>query len=359
MILDRDNWHEVYVVLSRNPLRTFLTAFGVFWGIFMLIVMLGSGKGLQNGVQADFGSYATNSMFIWAQGTSMPYKGLPANRYFELNNRDVEVLFDRIPEIQTIAPRTQLGGYGENTDISRNNIKGSFSVMGDVPELMEINPKKIKEGRFLNHFDVLEKRKVAVIGRRVKDVLFDLDEDALGQSISINGVYFTVIGVFDVFNEATSDEDEIETIFIPISTFQQAFNRGENIGWMSIMTKADAHIADIEDKVKSVLADQHSVHPDDKRAFGSWNMEKQFLKMQNLFTGINFLIWIVGIGTLLAGVIGISNIMLIVVKERTKEIGVRKALGAYPWSIISQIVLEAITLTSIAGYLGLIAGVAT
>ncbi|MBD80695.1 MAG: multidrug ABC transporter ATP-binding protein [Crocinitomicaceae bacterium] len=355
---DRDKWHEIWVVLTRNPLRTTLTAFGVFWGIFMLILMLGSGKGLENGVTTNFGSMATNSMFVWSQRTSVPYKGLPKGRSFSLKNEDVDILMDRIPEINVVAPRCQLGGYRGTQEIYRNNVTGSFQVMGDVPEFLEIKPVKILEGRFLNQRDVEDKRKIAIIGTRVRQVLFDQGEEAIGDFIRISGVYFKVVGVFGNINESQSNESELESIYVPISAFQQAFNYGDQVGWMSINTKKGQKVSDVEPKVIQVLAEQHMVSPDDKRAFGHWNVEKNFLKMNNLFIGINFLIWLVGTGTLLAGVIGISNIMLVVVKERTKEIGVRKAIGARPWTIISQIVSETVVLTAIAGYIGLVIGVA-
>ncbi|UTW60958.1 ABC transporter permease [bacterium SCSIO 12741] len=229
--------------------------------------------------------------------------------------------------------------------------------MGDVPELILINPRRVTEGRFLNPMDVDEKRKVVVIGQRVRDVLFERDEEAIGEYILISGVWFRVIGVFQNMNDNKADDGDLETIYTPISTYQQAFNIGDNIGWLSINTVDGVNVSSIEDKVFKVLAERHLVSPEDKRAFGHYNMEEGFLKMQNLFIGIRFLIWLVGIGTLLAGVIGISNIMLIVVKERTKEIGIRKAIGAPPLSIVSQIVAETLILTSVAGYVGLVVGV--
>ena len=354
---DRDKWHEIWVVLTRNPLRTSLTAFGVFWGIFMLMIMLGSGKGLENGINKSFGSYATNSMFIWSGRTSVAYKGLPKGRSFSLKNDDVAILKDRIPEINIVAPRCQLGVYRGAQEIYRNNITGSFQVMGDVPEFMIIKPQKMLEGRFINQRDLTDKRKVAIIGSRVKTVLFDRGEEAIGEFIRISGVYFKVVGVFGSMNESQNNESDLETIYVPISTFQQSFNYGDRVAWLSINTKEGHKVSDVEPKVIAVLSEQHMVSPNDKRAFGHWNIEKMFLKMSNLFTGINFLIWLVGSGTLLAGIIGISNIMLVVVKERTKEIGVRKAIGARPWAIISQIVSETVVLTAVAGYLGLVVGV--
>ena len=247
--------------------------------------------------------------------------------------------------------------YKRGEEIYRNNITGSFQVMGDVPEFMIIKPQKMLEGRFINQRDLTDKRKVAIIGSRVKAVLFDREEEAIGEFIRISGVYFKVVGVFGSMNESQNSESDLETIYVPISTFQQSFNYGDKVAWLSINTKKGYRVSDVEPKVITVLSEQHMVSPDDKRAFGHWNIEKMFLKMSNLFTGINFLIWLVGSGTLLAGIIGISNIMLVVVRERTKEIGVRKAIGARPWAIISQIVSETVVLTAVAGYLGLVVGV--
>jgi putative ABC transport system permease protein len=355
MSIDFESWNEVWAVLSRNKLRTALTAFGVFWGMFMLIIMLGSGKGLQNGVSKDFGTFATNSMFVWTQPTSKAYKGFGERRFFWLNNEDVQILKDRVPGIRIVAPRCQLGGYRSSNTIMRNNIKGDFAVMGDVPELLEINPKKIISGRFLNQTDIDERRKVAIIGQRVQEVLFVPGEQVLGEYIEINGVYFQVVGVFGNIDESTAGETDLETIYVPISTFQRVFNFGDRVGWLSINSAQGVRISELEPKVFAVLAERHQVHPEDKRAFGSWNMEKRFLQMENLFLGINFLIWLVGSGTLMAGVIGVSNIMLVVVKERTREFGIRKALGATPVAIIGQVMMEAFVLTAISGYLGLAA----
>lgn len=345
------------MTLSRNKLRTFLTALGVSWGIFMLIIMLGAGNGLQNGVMQGFGDFATNSVYVWTQRTSKPYKGLPSGRSFNFTNADIEILRRNVPEIDVLAPRNQLGGYDENFNVFYNNKSGSFEVYGDYPDFLKIQPKTITQGRFLNEKDLQGKRKTAVIGKRVQEVLFGKDEDPIGKFIQIYGVYFKVVGVFASSGTAHTGARETEAVFIPFSTFQNAFHYGNTVGWFAITAKPEFRASDVEQKVKDVLKPVHSVAPDDNRAFGSFNAEKEFSQMKGVFSGIRTLTIFVGGATLLAGVIGISNIMLIIIKERTKEIGIRRAIGATPGNIITQVMFESVILTFVAGYFGLVAGV--
>ena len=358
-MFSRDNWQEIFQTLKKNKVRTTLTVFGVFWGIFMLIIMLGSGSGLEHGVSSGMGNFATNSFFIWAQRTSIPYKGFPRGRYFNFKNDDIEALRENITEIKYIAPKIQGWSAGDGTNNTvRKDKTGSFSIKGEYPEWSKVDPMEI-EGRFINPFDLKERRKVAVIGSRVKEVLFGQDEDAVGQSIRIQGIYFTVIGVFKPLNTQINFGGEKEqTIYIPLSTLQKTYNYGDVVGWFSITVKDDESAELTEEKVMKFLASRHSISPDDKEAFGHFNLAKEFKQMNGLFKGISGLIWIVGIGTLLAGVIGISNIMLVIVKERTHEIGIKRALGATPLQIMVQVITESVFLTSTSGYAGLVAGVA-
>jgi putative ABC transport system permease protein len=358
-MFEKDNWHEIYVVLSKNKIRTALTAFGVFWGIYMLLVMMGAGSGLENGVVGSFNSRATNSMFLWSQRSTIPYKGFPQGRWFNMNNGDTRAMLDNIPEIKYIAPRLQLGGYRGDHNVIRGLKSGAFSINGDIPDFFKITPFKVIQGRLINENDVLNYRKVAAIGKRVFNELFEPGENPVGQSIQINGVYFVVVGVFDNLRSGNGDNEESKTIFIPFTTFQRAFNMGDIVGWYSITSQDNVPVSIVEEKVLKLLAERHSISPDDTQAFGHWNMEKEYLKIQGLFSGIRMMIWIVGLGTLIAGIIGVSNIMLVTVKERTKEFGIKRALGATPFSIIKQIIMESILLTSVAGIAGLIAGVFT
>ena len=355
-MFDSDRWQEIYSSLKKNKLRTFLTAFGVFWGIFMLIIMLGSGKGLENGVKNNFGGSATNSVFLWAQRTSIAYAGLPKGRYFNMKNEDIVALKREISEIEYLVPRNQLRGYGEGNNVSHNNKSGIFSVMGDYPQVWNINPMEILQGRFLNHYDIEDRRKVVVIGTRVRDVLFG-KKDPINGNVKINGVFFKVVGVWKSKKKGNGGESNSETLFIPFTTFQKAFNYGNIVGWIAATINPEVDATVVEEKIKNVLKSRHKVALEDDRAFGSFNAQKEFKKLNSLFGGIAMLIWVVGTGTLIAGIIGVSNIMLIVVKERTKEIGIRRAIGATPASIVGQIMLEAITITSVAGYFGLIFGI--
>ena len=354
-MFDYDNWQEIFATLKKNKLRSVLTAFGVFWGILMLIVMLGCGKGLENGATSDFTGFATNSFYLWTQSTSKPYKGFKRNRTFDFTNDDITAIKENISEVDIVSGRNQLGDYGSSAGVVRGNKAGSFSVMGDFPQITAIQPISNLKGRFINTFDIKEKRKVAIIGNRAHEVLFGKDIVPLNQYIKINGIYFRVIGYFK--SEKTNDGGELaESIFIPFTTFQRAFNFGNKVGWFSITAKKGIEASVAEKKVLKFLKERHQIAPDDKQAIGSWNAQAELIKMQGLFLGIKILIWIVGIGTLLAGVIGVSNIMLIVIKERTREIGIKRAIGATPLKIVSQILMESLFLTLIAGYLGLLAG---
>ncbi len=344
--------------LKKNKLRTFFTAFGVFWGIFMLIIMLGSGRGLHNGVNQGMGDMANNAMFMWTMRTTVPYKGFPQGRRYNFRNSDTQALIDNIPELEHIAPRLQVfrGGNGDN-NVVRGERTAAFSIQGDYPAYNLIDPVNIHQGRFVNKLDINDKRKVIVIGTRVREEMFDADEDPIGEYLRIQGVYFKVVGVFSSKKNDQQAEQENMQIFMPFTTLQHTYNFGDIVGWYSMTAKEEYAASVVLDKAKEIMKSRHSIAPNDNRAIGSFNVEAEFVKMTNLFNGIDALIWIVGIGTLLAGVIGVSNIMLIVVKERTKEIGIQRAIGANPMSIKSQIVIESVFLTTIAGYIGLTIGV--
>ncbi len=356
-LFDLDNWQEIWTALKKNPVRTFFTAFGVFWGIFMLVVMLGSGKGLQNGVYQGFGDFATNSFFMWAQRTSMPYQGFKRGRSFHFTNSDIEAIRKNVSEVKLLAPRLQGGGYRGANNVVYGKETGGFTIYGDYPDINEINPVKMLSGRFLNLNDVRQDRKVAVIGKSVVDGLFKKEDNPIGKYIRIQGVYFQVIGTFESKRKGGQNDRDNNSIFLPFTTMQRTFNYGNKVFWFAITSKDNVPAAVTEAKVIALMKKVHRINPKDTQAIGHFNVEKEFKKMSGLFTGINALIWIVGIGTLLAGIIGVSNIMLIIVKERTKEIGVKRALGATPMNIISQIILESVTLTTVAGYVGLVIGV--
>ncbi|MEQ8518218.1 MAG: ABC transporter permease [Cytophagales bacterium] len=355
-MFDFDKWQEIWMTIRKNKLRTFLTMFGVFWGIFMLLLLLGGGSGLRNGVNRDFVNGATNSVYMWSQRTTMPYKGFKPGRYFNFNNSDTEFLRDNINYADVISPRNQLGGFRDANNVTRKNKAGAFSVYGDFPDFLKIKYMVMPEGRFINQLDIEDKRKVCVIGKGVQKILFDENEDPVGDYLKINGVYFKIIGTHKSRAEGDEQDRDQQSIYIPFTTFQNVFNYGDIVGWYAMIPKEGYSSEKLEEDAAAILKERHSVHPEDKRGIGSYNAEEEFTEIQALFTGINTFIWIVGIGTLLAGVIGVSNIMLIIVKERTKEIGIRKSLGATPWSIIALIIQESVFITVIAGYGGLLLG---
>ena len=355
-MFDRDNWQEIYATIKKNKLRTFLTSLGVGWGIFMLVIMLGAGNGLKNGVMSDFKGTATNSFFMWTQKTTKPYKGMKPGRNFNFNNGDVLAL-SQLKELAVVSPQNQLGGWRGGNSVVRGMKTGSYEVSGVYPNIAQISMVKLVKGRFLNDNDIREKRKVCVIGSRVKEELFKPEENPLSKHIRINGVYFKVIGVTIPSSGGNEARQEGQRIVVPFSTFQNAFNYGDIVGWFNIASAPNISAAQAEEKVMIIIKERHKIAPDDALSIGHWNMEVQYNKMNGLFKGINMLIWFVGIGTLIAGVIGISNIMLIVVKERTKEIGVKRALGATPYNIVSQIITESVFLTAISGYFGLVIGI--
>jgi putative ABC transport system permease protein len=354
-MFDKDNWQEIFATIKKNKLRTFLTCLGVGWGIFMLVIMLGAGNGLKNGVMQDFSGTATNSFFVWAQKTNKAYKGMQPGRNYHFNNADV-VALSNVPELAIVSPQNQLGGHEQGSNVIRGLKTGNFDVGGVYPNISDIQYIHVTEGRFLNNNDISEKRKVCVIGSRVKEVLFNKDEDAIGKYIRISGVYFKVIGCSTPTGNGDRAREESQRVMIPFTTFQNAFNMGDFVGWFAISAHPKVSVEDAEKHAIALLKERHKIAPDDDLAVGHWNMGVQFQRLSGLFTGINSLVWFVGIGTLIAGVIGISNIMLIVVKERTREIGVKRALGATPASVISQIMMESVFLTIIAGYVGLLLG---
>ncbi|MFC4218744.1 ABC transporter permease [Flagellimonas marina] len=354
-MFNRDRWREILEVLTTNVWRTIFTAFGVCWGIFILIVLLAAGKGLENGIKQDFGDTATNTMFMWTRATTKPYEGLPKGRSFEFKISDVQAIQDNVPNLRFISPRNQLGGFRGSNNVVRGIRTGAYSVYGDYPEIINQDPMTVTSGRFLNFNDIKEKRKVAIIGQGVKNDLYDRDEEVLGTYIKIQGVNFMVIGTYKKNNSGGGEEGQKE-IFVPFTSFSQAFNRGEDVGWMAITAKDGSSISQLKEKIVQVMKERHKVHPEDNRAIGYFDLYEQYNRVESLFGALKGVAYIVGIMVLLSGIIGVSNIMLIVVKERTKEIGIRRALGEQPWSIKKQILMESIFLTIISGMVGIILG---
>lgn len=348
-----DKWQEIYSTVRKNKLRTFLTGFSVAWGIFMLIILLGSGKGLENGVQSQFAGGAVNGIWISNGMTNLQYKGLKVGRQIKFTNEDYNVVKATIKGADHISARQWLG----NNLVSYKDQYGSYFLSPCHPDYGYIKTISILQGRFLNNIDIDEFRKVAVIGEKVKSALFKgVDTLAIGKYIKINGVPFNVVGIF---RDYSRNDDEQKRIYIPITTSQRVFS-GTNVINQISFTTGNATTDEVDQMVKkskSILAKRHTFDPKDDRAVNIWNKSEDVRKFTALFAGIRLFIWIIGIGTIIAGIVGVSNIMMIVVKERTKEIGIRKALGATPYSIIGLIMQEAIAITSFAGYIGLVFGV--
>ncbi len=351
-MFDLDKWQEIYITISKHKLRTALTAFGVFWGIFMLVLLLGSGKGLENGVYSMFSNLAKNSIWIWTGKTTIPYNGLKPGRQIIFNLDDYEALKRDIPELNYIAPGTSLPG---DYTVNYQTKNGSFRVGGDYPDINKIRAVNILSGRFLNDNDIKDCRKVAVVGTRVVDILFGIEEP-IGKYISIKGVYFQVVGVFEPISSGGDGRNDAEKIYIPLTTLHRTYNTNR-VTSFAINPKDGVDATWLEQNVLAYLAQRHSVSPEDKSAIGAWNSAKEVGKFEGLFTGIQIFVWVIGIFTIIAGIVGVSNIMIIIVNERTKEIGIRKALGATPGSIVSQIITESIVITSFAGYFGLVLGI--
>lgn len=349
----RDNWEEILQALTANVFRTVLTAFGVFWGIFILVILLAAGKGLENGVKKGFDGIATNTMFMWSQTTSKAYKGLPKMRRYDFRNSDVMALKEAFPDLLYVSPRNQLGDFNGTNNVVRGTKTSSFTIYGDYPELIKQQPMDITKGRFINQQDILERRKIAVIGSGVISELYEKAEEAIGTYVKINGINFMVVGVYKSKQQGGNAEQEQKNIFIPFTTFQQAFNYGDKVGWMALTAKDDKSITDLKPKILEQIKALHYINPKDDRAVGNFDLYEQFNKVQSLFNILTVIAYFVGSLVLISGVIGISNIMLIVVKERTKEIGIRRALGATPAAIRGQILSESIFLTIISGMLGI------
>ena len=354
-MFDLDRWYEIWVTITHNKSRSFLTAFGVFWGMFMLVVMVGAGNGLATGINSQLEGFASNSAFFNSNRTTLPYKGFQKGRSWNMLNSDIPIIEDRVAELEYLSPML-FGGSGDD-NVVRNDKSGSYGVKGTYPEYNEIERSIMEYGRYINDIDIKERRKVCILGTRIYEVLFNPGENPLGKQVRVDGIYFTVIGVARKTSQANIGGDTDETVILPFTTMQQAFNQGNIIHFMAATAKPGVKVRVIQDKIVSTLKEIHQISPDDKDAVFNMNIEEQFTMFNNLGIGIAILIWIVGMGTLFAGAVGVSNIMLVTVRERTKEIGIRRALGATPTNIIGQILSESVVLTVLAGIGGIVLGV--
>lgn len=348
LILKRDTWLEIFHALDKNKVRTFITMIGVAWGMLLFVFLLGIVNGFRNGFDRDLKGTSTNSLFMWTQQTSIPFEGFGRGRTFSLKVNDIDAIKTHFKEVKIIVPRNR------KTTFVKNNIRsGHFSVYGDYPEQNKMFVKKISHGRFITQQDQNKLSKVVVIGNGIVDDLYEKDDNPIGSVLEINNIPFTVVGVYD---GSQANFEGTKSMFIPFATFQKIFNQGENVGFVAVNIKDDADINKMEKRLKGFLKKRHQVHPDDTQAFGSFNLGEIFGKIFNFMKGLEFLTIIVGFLTLLAGVMAVSSILLITVKERTKEFGIRRALGAKPQQIISQILLESAVITFFSGLIGIILG---
>lgn len=355
-LFDKNTWQEIFGSIGKNKTRTIITVIGVLWGIFIYIVLAGASQGMDNGFEKNFETVAKNSIWAWSQSTSMPYAGFKTGRSLRIKVGDAVTLANRVPEIQYISPVNTKGVFGGEAASTIRGIKSnSYPVYGYFPVIAKMATQKIYDnGRFINEEDIDQARKVCVIGERTQQELFDEDENPIGGYIRIDNIYFQVVGVHK-FTQTTpfgTDGD----IYMPFSTFKKLYNTGEDAQYFTIAAYDDADVVQVEKDIKSVLKSIHKVHPDDERAFGAFNLGEIFNKIIGFAEGITFLSLVVGLATILAGVIGIGNILLISVKERTKELGIRRALGATPREVRSLIILESVFLTLISGIIGIILG---
>lgn len=357
-IFDKDTWQEIFGSIGQNKLRTVITIIGVLWGIFLYILLSGIAKGVDNGFEQRFERISSNSLFVWTQNTSIPYSGFKIDRRWNIKLNDVETLKMEIPEIKNIAPRIQKGNWGsQGASVTNGQRNGTYNIYGDYPILKVVSQKDIYDGgRFINHLDIKEERKVCVIGERTKKELFSDDINPIGKYININNIYFKVIGIHKFIDEGGGSFADDGDIHVPFSTFKRLYNTGDIVGFLLIAGYDDVDILKVERQVKNLLKKIHSVHPDDERAIGAFNLGALFTRIKNFANGMSFISLVIGVATIIAGVIGIGNILLISVKERTKEIGIRRAIGASPNHIRKQIILESVFLTVLAGIIGIILG---
>lgn len=348
-MFDRDKWQEILGTISKNKLRTFLTAFSVAWGIFILIVLLGAGQGLRNGAESQFLRDAVNSINIEGGQTTMPYKGIQPGKRIQLTTEDY--LLVRNLSKHLVYSSAGLGG--SSVMMSYKQRHGAYMLRSVMPDHDYLENASITSGRFINELDIKEHRKVCCIGYPVRDELF-ADENPINKFIDVAGTQYKVIGVF-----TDPGNGDLTRIYVPLTTYQRAYGGTNNIGnvWASMDDESFENGDALVEEIRTTLAAKHNFNPADLSAVRVENWSEEYKRIMTMLDGIKIFIWIIGVFTLIAGIVGVSNIMMIIVKERTKEIGIRKALGATPSSIVMLIVQESVFITAVAGYIGLLLGV--
>jgi putative ABC transport system permease protein len=355
-LFDIDNWQEIWATITRNKFRSVATGFGGVWGLFMVIVLLALGNKLQQSIMAQVDGFATNSVFLWTGRTSEPFQGYRKGRWWTFRNSDVALVRERARSVDIVSPAAQ--GWSGDRNVVRGMKSGTYSVSGIYPDFYRINTVNQDFGRLINEVDIADRRKVCVIGKKVYETLFEPGESVEGKFIRVNGIYFQVVGIISPHSNASIFGPVDEAVHIPFTTNQMLYARSDEFYFMALTAKPGYAASQVEEEVKAIIRTAHDISPTDKTAVGSVNIEHQFKMFNMIFTGVNVLMWIVGLGALFSGIIGISNIMLVTVRERMREIGVRRALGAKPWNIIIQIMSESFVLTAIAGMGGFLLGIA-
>jgi putative ABC transport system permease protein len=356
MRIDLDTYREIVDTITRNKARSFLTGFGVFWGVFMLVALMGGGKGLKEMLEKNFEGFAQNTVVIGAEQTTKPYKGFRKGRWWSMDYKDIDRLKQRVPELEAVVPMIFSRWRGNNTAYYGDQ-KTQPRIQGTIPEMIKVITPKMYYGRYLNEMDMKEQRKVCVIGKKIYKELFKEGGDPCGKKIRVDSTYFEVIGVDYAEGGISFNGRAEEKITLPITLMQALFNRGNEVDLIAATGRKGVVMSKITDRIRETVARAHYVDPTDERGAIVFNTELMFQMVDNLFKGVNFLIWLVGLGTLLAGAIGVSNIMMVTVRERTTEIGIRRAIGATPRVILSQIISESILLTLVAGMSGILFGV--
>lgn len=356
-MFDFDGIHEIWQTITRNKTRSLLTAFGVFWGIFLLVVLSSTGNGFENGLMKQVEGVTPNTGFFFTGQTSEPYKGYQKGRRWSMQLADLEAIREEFPCVKAISPEASVWS-SEDKNVVYGSRGGSFSVKGVLPEYNDIHRSKIMKGRFINATDIADSRKVCLLGKKVYETMFGKGESPIGKMVKVNGIYFQVVGVVRSYTENVNINGSVdESVILPFTTMQQVYAIGDKINFFAFVADDNTPISDIEDDIKQLIKQRHDIAPTDKDAIESFNLSEVFKAFKGLFFGIHLLIWIVGLGTLMSGIIGVSNIMLVTVKERTREIGVRRAIGAKPKDIIGQVLSESLLLTTLAGLVGLCLGV--
>ena len=357
MRIDIDSYREILDTLTRNKSRSLLTGFGVFWGVFMLVVLMGGGQGMKEMLNKNFEGFAQNTTFIWAQQTSKPYKGFRKGRWWAMDYKDIERLKQRVPELSTVAP-VLFGSWGSSNTAYYGDQKTQPRIQGVTPDFADIVAPRMYYGRYINEMDLRQHRKVCVLGKKIYKDLFKEGGDPCGKSIRIDSTYYQVIGVdYNASGGMNFNGRAEEKITLPLTLVQQTYNRGNEVDMIAVTGRQGVVMSRLAPRIRETIARKHLIDPTDEQGVMVFNTEVLFQLLDSLFRGVNFLIWLVGLGTLLAGAIGVSNIMMVTVRERTTEIGIRRAIGATPRMILSQIISESIVLTLVAGMSGILFGV--